>query len=58
MLLAAFGERRPTRDVDLLAQALDNDTEDGRAVICEVAALSLDDGVALGRRYSAGPTTA
>ncbi|MGH9091043.1 MAG: nucleotidyl transferase AbiEii/AbiGii toxin family protein [Acidimicrobiales bacterium] len=45
VLLAAFGERRPTRDVDLQAQALDNDAEKIRAVICEVAALRLDDGV-------------
>ena len=45
VLLAAFGERRPTRDIDLQAQALDNDAEIIRAVICEVAALRLDDGV-------------
>jgi hypothetical protein len=44
-LLAAFGERRPTRDVDLQAEALDNDAENVRAVICEVAARHLDDGV-------------
>ena len=44
MLLAAFGERRPTRDIDLQAQALDNDAEIIRAAICEVAALRLDDG--------------
>ncbi len=45
VLLAAFGERRPTRDVDLQAEALDNDAENIRAVICAVAALRLDDGV-------------
>ena len=45
VLLAAFGERRPTRDVDLQAEALDNDAENIRAVICEVASLRLDDGV-------------
>ena len=45
VLLAAFGERRPTRDIDLQAQALDNDAENVRAVICEVAARRLDDGV-------------
>ena len=44
VLLAAFGERRPTRDVDLQAQTLDNDEENVRAVICEVAARHLDDG--------------
>ncbi len=45
VLLAAFGERRPTRDIDLHAQVLDNDAESVRAVICEVASLRLDDGV-------------
>ena len=45
VLLAAFGERRPTRDIDLQAQALDNDEESVRAVICEVAVRRLDDGV-------------
>lgn len=45
VLLAAFGERRPTRDVDLQAQALDNDAQNIRTIICEVAARSLDDGV-------------
>ena len=46
VLLAAFGERRPTRDVDLQAEALDNDAENVRTVTCEVANLRLDDGVA------------
>ena len=45
VLLAAFGERRPTRDIDLQAQALDNDADNIRTVICEVANLRLDDGV-------------
>lgn len=45
VLLAAFGERRPTRDIDLQAQLLGNDAESVRAVICEVASLRLDDGV-------------
>jgi hypothetical protein len=45
VLLAAFGERRPTRDVDLQAEALDNDADNVRTVICEVANLRLDDGV-------------
>lgn len=48
VLLAAFRERRPTRDVDLQAQALDNDADNVRTVICEVANLGLDDGVAFG----------
>ena len=46
VLLAAFGERRPTRDVDLQAEALDNDADNVRTVICELANLRLDDGVA------------
>ncbi|MHB8318963.1 MAG: nucleotidyl transferase AbiEii/AbiGii toxin family protein [Acidimicrobiales bacterium] len=45
VLLAAFGERRPTRDVDLQAESLHNDAENVRAVICEVAGRYLDDGV-------------
>ena len=46
VLLAAFGKRRPTRDVDLQSEALDNDADNVRTVICEVANLRLDDGVA------------
>ena len=45
VLLAAFDERRPTRDVDLQAQALDNDAEVVRAAVCEIAGSALDDGV-------------
>jgi hypothetical protein len=45
VLLAAFGERRPTRDIDLQAQALDKDSEKIQGVICEIAAQQLDDGV-------------
>jgi Nucleotidyl transferase AbiEii toxin, Type IV TA system len=45
VLLAAFDERRPTRDIDLLAQALQNDTETILAATCEIAAIALDDGV-------------
>jgi len=45
VLLAVFGQRRPTRDVDLQAQYLDSNTENIRAAVCEIAALGLDDGV-------------
>ena len=45
VLLAAFGERRPTRDVDLHAHALDNDAEHIQEVICDIASKDLDDGV-------------
>lgn len=45
MLLAAFGERRPTRDVDLLGLAVTNDAASVAAVVAQIAALEVDDGV-------------
>ena len=45
VLLAAFGERRPTRDVDLQAEALDNDADEVRRLVVEVATIEVDDGV-------------
>ena len=45
MLLAAFDERRPTRDVDLLGLAITNDTESVAAVMAEFAAIEVGDGV-------------
>lgn len=45
VLLAVFGERRPTRDIDLQAQSLDNDPGVIRAAITQIAAITLDDGV-------------
>lgn len=45
VLLAAFGERRPTRDVDLQAEALDNEPATILGAIKEIAAEDLDDGV-------------
>lgn len=45
VLLAAFGERRPTRDIDLQAQALDNDVDNVRHAICAIAGRATDDGV-------------
>ena len=45
ILLAAFGERRPTRDVDLQAQDLDNDADEVRSAVCEIASIELDDGI-------------
>lgn len=45
LLLGAFGERRPTRDVDLQAEALVNDVEGIRLVICDIANLDVDDGL-------------
>lgn len=45
VLLAAFGERRPTRDVDLQAQSVANDADNVRRIISEIARISIDDGV-------------
>jgi hypothetical protein len=45
VLLAALDERRPTRDIDLQAQAVENDLETIRAMVCEIAATPVDDGV-------------
>src|SRR5260370_37630290 len=44
VLLAAFGERRPTRDIDLQAQALDNDPEAIQAAIIQIACVHQTDG--------------
>ncbi len=43
--LAAFGERRPTRDVDLLARATQSDIDSVAALVREVLAVEVDDGV-------------
>lgn len=48
VLLAAWGDRRPTKDVDLQARQLANDLESTLAIIREVAALPADDGVVFG----------
>jgi len=45
MLLAAFDERRPTADVDLLARAVNNDIESMTRIVFEVLAVTVDDGV-------------
>lgn len=45
MLLAALEERRPTRDVDLLAQAVDNDIDAVGELVRDVIAVPVDDGV-------------
>ena len=50
MLLAALEERRPTRDVDLLAQHVDNDIEGVSNLVRDVLAVEVDDGVV----YDAG----
>lgn len=45
LLLAVFGERRPTRDIDLLAQSVANDPATVRTAITNIAATNMDDGV-------------
>lgn len=55
MLLAAFGDRRHTRVVDLQAEALDNDTETVRDAICVVVSRRLDDGVIFEVRRALAP---
>lgn len=45
VLLAAFGERRPTRDVDLQAQNLDNDADSVRDAVIAIAQITVEDGV-------------
>lgn len=45
VLLAAFGDRRPTRDVDLQARQLDNDAGHVRKVISGIASIPADDGI-------------
>lgn len=45
ILLAAFEERRATRDIDLQAQAVESDVDSVRVMVCEIAAIAIDDGV-------------
>ena len=45
MLLSAFGQRRPTRDIDLLAKAAANDHDAVAALIRDIAGIDADDGV-------------
>ncbi len=45
MLLAALDARRATRDADMLARGIDNDMENLRDVVSEIAGIELIDGV-------------
>ena len=45
MLLAALNQRRPTRDVDLLATAVANDVDTIAALVRGIAMIEIDDGV-------------
>ena len=44
-LLAAFGERRPTRDIDFLAQGQTNHPPAVLAAVNQIASIDIDDGV-------------
>lgn len=44
-MLAAFGARRPTRDIDLNARAVRNDADTVLTLVQEIASLGADDGV-------------
>lgn len=50
VLLAVFGQRRPTRDIDLQALSIGNDPATVRAAITHIAATSLDDGLVFDTR--------
>jgi hypothetical protein len=45
MLLSAFGQRRPTRDIDLLATTNSNEPVAVAALVREIAVVEADDGV-------------
>jgi hypothetical protein len=45
VLLAALNARRPTRDIDFAAQAIDNDTDAVLRLVRRIAAVSIDDGI-------------
>lgn len=45
MLMAALDQRRPTRDVDLLATAVANDIDTIATVVRDIAMIDIDDGV-------------
>lgn len=47
VLLAAFDERRPTRDVDLAGLQIDNAIDNVTRAIVEIASVEIDDGLAI-----------
>lgn len=47
-LLAAYGTRRPTRDVDLSARAVSNDASTVLDLVREIASIAVDDGIDYG----------
>lgn len=55
-LLAAYDTRRPTRDVDLQARAVDADLDQMRRLIAGIAAIAIEDGLMFdaARRHAPG----
>lgn len=45
MLLSAFGQRRPTRDIDLLAKSTSHEPAAVAALVADIAVIDADDGV-------------
>jgi hypothetical protein len=45
VLMAGFGHRRTTRDIDLHARSVDNDTDFVHELVCTIADIPLDDGI-------------
>lgn len=45
VLLAALNARRPTRDIDFAARAIDNDADTVLRLVRQIAAISIDDGI-------------
>ena len=45
VLLAAYDVRRPTRDIDMQARAIDGEPEQVLAIVREIAAIELEDGL-------------
>ena len=49
VLLAALNARRPTRDIDFAARAIDNDADAVLRLVRQIAAVSIDDGIEFDR---------
>ena len=56
VLLAALNARRPTRDIDLAAQGLDNSAEHVLLLIREIAAIAIDDGLVFNAEHATAET--
>lgn len=56
VLLAALDARRPTRDIDLVARALENGTEYVLLLIREIAAIAIDDGLVFDTEHATAET--